>query len=603
MSSSCISQRTLERETSSVLEEKRRAANLSWSISGHYEQNPASFWTTASPAGTSEWMAVHTLNGALHLFLGQENINQWISELHKKSADADFLIEISKIAFEAYLYPKLSNNWQGTKDLTHEIALATCRHYDQRKPKNLIEDLRYAIARKKRGYPPLLSVQADRLLRDLEKTALATDANDFFERLNHVLKAHFHIEERIKTSPLLVPPQGSQKEHQPAPSSSKQRVLPPSPQEDWDQEVIESAEFTAFTQMKRQVSSEKNVLVPIQFKAPSLEKRRRYVSEKYGQSILSMQELARLEKEVCTGNHGHSHVHITRGNLPDSSNKAYFLQARQDQRKTNTDYYEDHRLVAGRNIRKLQETITNALMTDLDESATYGLEGQVFVPKLWRYQRLGDPKVFFKPAREHQGTLTIDLLLDASASQFERQEEVSMQAFILTEAFSGLGIPIAVWSFQNLYEYTAIRLYRDYQSPRIENKHIFDYKADGSNRDGLAIRTLANRIIKKRSEAHPILIVLSDGKPNDKRGRTDADRNQRETEYTGSYAVRDTAVEVRRARDFGIAVLGVFTGEEEDLPSVQKIYGRNFAHIQDTQQFARVVGHFMKNELRAILDQ
>lgn len=588
---------------SSVLEANRRADNLSWNISGHYDQKPLSFWATDAQPGSSEWIATHALNGALGLFLGSENLVSWVRSLQGKTADADYLIEISKIAFEGYLYPKLSEDWPGTKDLSDEMARSTLKSYEKRKPENLLQELRYASARKKRGHSPLLPDPADQLLKDLEQVALSRDPGAFFEGLNRVLKTHFHIEKSLKSKTRPLPSQALQKSPPLPPPPLEGLNPPPDLQEAWDQEVVESAEFTPFTQVEREVDSEANVIVPIHVKAPSFDRRRRYVAEKYGQSILSPQALKRLEKEICTGNHRQSHLHISKGQLPDSTNKAFFLQERESQRQANLAHYETNQLVAGRNIRKLQETITNALMTNLDESATYGLEGQVFVPKLWRHRRLGDPRVFFKPAREHQGTLTIDLLLDASASQFERQEAVSLQAFILTEAFSGLGIPIAVWSFQNLYEYTAIRLFRDYQSPRSENMSIFDYKSDGSNRDGLAIRTLSHRIIGKPSEAHPILIVLSDGKPNDKRGRTDADRNQRETEYTAAYAVNDTAVEVRRARDAGIAVLGVFTGKEEDLASVKKIYGTNFAHIKNIDQFARIVGHFMKNELRAILDQ
>lgn len=44
--------------------------------------------------------------------------------------------------------------------------------------------------------------------------------------------------------------------------------------------------------------------------------------------------------------------------------------------------------------------------------------------------------------------------------------------------------------------------------------------------------------------------------------------------YQGKYAISDTASEVRRLRSQGVSVLGVFAGEEKDLPAEKKIFER-----------------------------
>ena len=101
----------------------------------------------------------------------------------------------------------------------------------------------------------------------------------------------------------------------------------------------------------------------------------------------------------------------------------------------------------------------------------------------------------------------------------------------------------------------------------------------------------------KQDATNRILIVLTDGRPDDRRSPVDNQSYTGVKKYTGAFAVEDTAIEVRKGRDRNISILGVFTGEEDDLPSVQRIYGYNFAHIKRIERFSDIVGLFMKNEL------
>ncbi|MCD8329843.1 MAG: hypothetical protein LUC27_04025, partial [Lachnospiraceae bacterium] len=67
--------------------------------------------------------------------------------------------------------------------------------------------------------------------------------------------------------------------------------------------------------------------------------------------------------------------------------------------------------------------------------------------------------------------------------------------------------------------------------------------------------------------------------------------------YTGEFAVRDTAEEIRRVRGAGVAVLGVFAGEEADLEAEKKIFGRDFAYIRDIRHFSPTVGRYLRRQL------
>ena len=115
-----------------------------------------------------------------------------------------------------------------------------------------------------------------------------------------------------------------------------------------------------------------------------------------------------------------------------------------------------------------------------------------------------------------------------------------------------------------------------------------------NNRDGLAIRA-AGTDLMAREEARKLMIVLSDGKPYDVLMNRPGSRNPEP--YRGEYAVKDTAREVLRLRQQGVSVLGVFAGEERELPAERKIFGKDFAYIRDIRNFAGTVGRYLLRQI------
>ena len=92
------------------------------------------------------------------------------------------------------------------------------------------------------------------------------------------------------------------------------------------------------------------------------------------------------------------------------------------------------------------------------------------------------------------------------------------------------------------------------------------------------------------------LIVLSDGNPNDIIAANSRQKTEKQP-YCLDFAVKDTATEIRRLRNRKISVLGVFAGEEEDLQSEKKIFGKDFDYIHDISNFANIVGHYLKKQI------
>ena len=188
----------------------------------------------------------------------------------------------------------------------------------------------------------------------------------------------------------------------------------------------------------------------------------------------------------------------------------------------------------------------------------------------------------------------VDVLIDASGSQMSRQGEVALQAYIISEALSNVEIPHRVMSFCTFWDYTILHRFREYDDPRTANENIFNYVTSSNNRDGLAIKTAGYGLLA-REEEKKILIVLSDGKPYDVLVNRPNARNPKP--YQGKEAISDTATEIRHLRNLEVSVLGVFAGEEKDLATEKKIFGKDFAYIRDIKNFSKIVGRYLTKQL------
>jgi len=329
-----------------------------------------------------------------------------------------------------------------------------------------------------------------------------------------------------------------------------------------------------------------------------LEKMQQYLEVHYGDSILSPQEQERLDRAVCTGAHEDCSIYVTRGLLKkEYSDEPAFLAARKVAKyfkEKNIDTYYHNRTFIRKNIAELTDLLRKALLRRSEREQQRRDSGSLIVRELWKVGRTEETKLFLKEENKDSSAFVVDILIDASGSQRPRQGAIAMQAFIISEALSAVGLPFRVMSFSTFWEYTVLHLFREYEDGRGANRNLFDYRAMANNRDGLAIRAACEKL-SGRPEENKLLIVLSDGRPNNAIKSRPNHRNP--VPYVGDYAVRDTAAEVRRARGMGISVMGIFTGEEEDLPAERKIYGTNFAYTRKIENFSKIFGRYLKRQL------
>lgn len=331
----------------------------------------------------------------------------------------------------------------------------------------------------------------------------------------------------------------------------------------------------------------------------SAQELRAFMEAKYGKSAFNSRETAELERSVCTGNHAACHVLITRGEKGSAKIQNGFEALKREreakQIEANRLFYTKHLAQRRTSIERLSGKIQNSVLLHLQPSPVRANSGALEGGRAWRALHLNDERVFIREEQNDVGDLSVDILLDASTSQKNRQEIVSNQGFVIAESLDRCNIPCRVMSFCSMTGYTILRIFRDYRE-RGANDRIFEYVSNGCNRDGLGIR-MAHHLMQKQSCDHKILIVLSDAKPNDV-VRMRPKESDEFVNYEMKQGIRDTAFEVRSARADGIAVICVFTGDDEDVPSAKLIYGRDFARIQSLDKLADTVGMLLQNQIK-----
>lgn len=321
----------------------------------------------------------------------------------------------------------------------------------------------------------------------------------------------------------------------------------------------------------------------------------KYIELNYGKSILPPNEKSRLQKQMCTGIHEDCKLHITKGvlhNQTESNAKTDYVKRIQEE---NLHVYKKNFLITRQNILSLSNLLKRALLTRTERELCTGEYGTICPEKLWNLGRTDNTMLFKRELLQDNSDFAVEVLIDASGSQQRRQSLVALQGFIISRALSLAEIPHRVTGFCTFGSYTILNEYRDYLDNSDADENIFEFYGSANNRDGLAIRAAADSLDKQPQE-NKILIVLSDGNPNDIIAANSRQKAEKQP-YCLDFAVKDTATEVRRLRNRKISVLGVFAGEEEDLQAEKKIFGKDFAYIHDISNFANIVGHYLKKQI------
>lgn len=318
-----------------------------------------------------------------------------------------------------------------------------------------------------------------------------------------------------------------------------------------------------------------------------------YIETNFGRTYLTPLEEKKNNYRYCRGIHADCGLFYTKGILDNPVRHNYQYAYALRQKRKNENYLKAHYSLVRQNIQALTQLLKKAISLHNEVTYVPADSGMLVPSRLWRAGRVQDPRLFLKEKKEQQQDLVVEILIDASGSQQERQEQVAMQAYILMEALSNVHIPHRVNSFCTFWDYTVLQQFRDYDDPQSVNGRMMNFATSSNNRDGLAIRAVSGDLLN-RDEDKKILLILSDGRPYDVIANRPNARNP--MPYRGDYAVADTAQEIRGLRNNGVSVLGIFAGEEQDLEAEKRIFGKDFAYIRRLDNFYKVTGRYLEKQ-------
>ena len=564
------------------LEIENRMRNLFWTVCGDYlaEVHPDMELFQENPdAAVYETVRY----GAFSKYFLADEVALYLWKKAQKGGDRDILITLFHVCMDKAVYEKLVQERKGIRDMRIAARI------DLEKEKRLL----FAKLTESRTKDDL-----DHVLNDFDRVQ---DTSAFIQKMDQVYNLFFDPGyemnhgslETVLNLPVLAVFDDASRE-----ALSDEQM----------EEIIKKYVDNLKKEMRRiRQKKQKTEYIPGRLQVEevseeektdpeAVQKVKDYVMLNYGKSCLNSLEQAALQHKCCRGMHAGCSLHITDGILHDpviKNNQYRFSQLQFE--KNRMHYYNNHWIVK-RNITDLADILQKALVRKSDADTGRSISGQIVPGRLWKVGRTDDEKLFDRKNPLGSQEYVIDILLDSSGSQAKRQPQVAAQGYIISEALSRGGIPHKVMSFCSFWDYTILRRFRDYDDDKDRNMRIMEFRATGNNRDGLAISAVGNTLIE-RPEANRILIVLSDGKPCDITAKRPGTRAIKP--YQGEEAVRDTAFAVRNLRNKGIIVLGIFSGNEEDVGSEKKIYGKDFAYIRELRSFSNVVGRYLKRQIES----
>lgn len=478
------------------------------------------------------------------------------------------------------------------EDLQRKYAKKSHSKYSHHNPDNLREQVEKAYYGQVLGKPIIEGA----IFRNIYKAVFAiytTDTSTLIDELNKIFKTYFRFD-RTKEDEELFEEMVKDKEAKEF-KNSEEKPSEYSDENIDQQFAIGSAEFTGnIYYADKKADLNKNLLF-LNSSQDDYHSSDEFIEDFFGKSILSKNIVENIEKEVARGIHQNKKLYFTKGIYSNKANARFYEKKRKEQSDKNKNYIEKNYAINHRNINQLSLAIKNSLASYEDYEDRVKNYGAIDSTKVWRAPIIHDYNVFNNMENDDVKKFKVDLILDSSASQIHRQHIVANQAYIIAKSMDLVDIPIRITGFSTLREHTVFTVYRDY-TEKNKNEELYNFFAAGSNRDGLAFKTL-HHIIDTKDDTKHIIIVLSDGKPNDERANINTARLKDKDQYTGKIAIDDTAFEIRNLRNDNVSVLGVFTGEDEDVENAKLIYNKDFVRITNLENFSKIVSIFMKNQI------
>jgi len=196
-----------------------------------------------------------------------------------------------------------------------------------------------------------------------------------------------------------------------------------------------------------------------------------------------------------------------------------------------------------------------------------------------------DGKLFYKLILPNDRTdIAVAVLNDESGSMSCRNRITYARSasIILHDFCRNLGIPVAIYGHTEDYD---VELYAYAEFDTMDSKdhyRLMDMSARSGNRDGAALRYVAERLLT-RPEAIKLLIIISDGQP--------AGDN-----YYGTEAEADLRGIKKEYSAKGIQFFAAAIGD--DKPNIHRIYGDGFLDISNLEKLPMNLGKLIIQKVK-----
>lgn len=575
-----------------------RVNNLAWTVAGKYDEDIDISEKDYTSKDASMYYAI--IAGAMRKYIDWETVKKYLVNRMKSGYNKDILCTIIQIVLNDIVEKKVIEERPGVIDIRNKAYDDILKSYSKIHKEDILKLLKYTYVLQRMDRHPVMDRLVRKILREINNIDVHGDIMEILKKVDEIYLTYFQyildsqnqnvefVEDNIKNVEVDF-------------DTFADFML----EELYDDQEVENVEteINNFTggmlvdglgDEKEDINLESTPHRVLYVNEEILNKIYKRVEYYYGKSYLNEGDRRKIESRNCRNVHEGCRLHFTDGVLKSHCENAFQLKYVTRQKDNNLFEFQYKMKVYRRQINKLRECFSRLLIEESSSDRLYSDCGTIYANKAWRIGRSSNNKIFYKNVDNGKGRYVIDILLDSSGSQTSKQFMVAIQAYILSAALTLAGIPNRVMGFQSFLDYTILKRFRDYNDNVRKCEDIFEYYCSGNNRDGLAIKATCDGLLE-REEENKILIVLSDGKPNDVKIGKDSSRSIRgEMSYKGIVGIKDTAMEVRKARKRGIMVLGVFTGKEIDLEAEKKIYGKDFIYIKDIQRFSDIVSTYLK---------
>ncbi|WP_409969298.1 VWA domain-containing protein [Bengtsoniella intestinalis] len=196
-----------------------------------------------------------------------------------------------------------------------------------------------------------------------------------------------------------------------------------------------------------------------------------------------------------------------------------------------------------------------------------------------------DGRIFCKSSLPNETPeLSVGLLVDESGSMCSRDRITYARAasIILYDFCKSLNIPILIYGHStgsgvDLYSYAEFESYKGDDCYR-----LMDMSSRGCNRDGAALRYVAERLFARPEEVK-ILVLISDGQPSD-------------GGYYGTAAEEDLRGIKHEYKRKGVQLIAAAIGDDKE--SLERIYGDSFMDISDLNRLPVLLSSRIKQFIR-----